>query len=70
MIVCYHGLLYEAVPHARFGNERAWSVTGDTLHLGQIVQLHAMFEEFIEDFHRRNPKMSREDIKTLIAGWL
>jgi hypothetical protein len=33
---------YSAVPHERFGNERAWSVTGGTLALGQIVHLHAM----------------------------
>ena len=33
---------YTAVPHERFGNERAWSVTGGDLALGQIVHLHAM----------------------------
>lgn len=34
-----------AVPHRRFGNERAWSVTnapGGVLRLGQIVHVHAM----------------------------
>ncbi len=33
---------FSAVPHKRHGNERAWSVTGEALHLGQIVTLHAM----------------------------
>ena len=33
---------FTAVPHARHGNTRAWSVTGASLHLGQTVILHAM----------------------------
>ena len=33
---------YSAVPHQRFGNERAWSVTGGDLILGQVVHMHAM----------------------------
>lgn len=33
---------YVATPHPRFGNERAWSVTGGDLVQGQIVHLHAM----------------------------
>ncbi len=38
----YKGAVYVAVPHERFGNERAWSVTGSSLALGQIVHMHAM----------------------------
>lgn len=41
-IVELSGNKYTAVPHQRFGNERAWSVQGEALHLGQIVTLHAM----------------------------
>ncbi len=33
---------FSAVPHQRFGNERAWSVTRGTLKRGQIVHTHAM----------------------------
>jgi len=35
---------FVATAHQRFGNERAWGVTGEALHLGQIVTLHAMCE--------------------------
>jgi len=33
---------YTAVPHARAGNERAWSVTSPDMYRGQIVHVHAM----------------------------